>query len=270
MIIRLDGVQDSALPPKDSAEYEQESARIQRAEQRPPRDYGLQGKPDRIDVPEQVARLNALLVSIFGLETQNQRLPNFRFVSGRTQTERYYGRDVMTYPHPTDVPETVWSYYVTVPGQGKVEVAADPADCPEELRHLPVGIEVLRLQKGDPAWWLESWRPPAVVCANWNEEIHGETPWGGAYTPVWRCQNPDKSPRMPDETDLARLAELVSLQQSSPTLKDVRWDAGFDADLFNERLGASLKDFADRQNDAADGQELVAMPSVARRHQGRI
>jgi hypothetical protein len=274
VIVRPEGVKDSALPPKGSKEYEQEQARLDKVASRPLPDYGLTGIPEQIEIPDQVQRLNALLVSIFGLDPQNLKLPNFRFVSGRTQTEWYYGRQVMTYPHPTDVPETAWEYFIRLPDGGRMECPADPADYPEtwpeEWKSLPIGVEVVRKQKGDPAWWLESWRPPAVICANWREDIHGPTPWEGAYTPVWRCQNPDRSPRLPDESDLARLAELVALQQSSPTLKNHRWDAGFDANVFNDRLDRDLKATEQARLDAVEGQELVAMPAVARRHKGRI
>jgi hypothetical protein len=154
VIVRPEGVKDSALPPKGSKEYEQEQARLDKVASRPLPDYGLTGIPEQIEIPDQVQRLNALLVSIFGLDPQNLKLPNFRFVSGRTQTEWYYGRQVMTYPHPTDVPETAWEYFIRLPDGGRMECPADPADYPEtwpeEWKSLPIGVEVVRKQKGDP------------------------------------------------------------------------------------------------------------------------
>lgn len=197
-------------------------------------------------MPVSVARLNRELADRFGRNPYGE--PHFRFVHAATRTTTLDGRQVMAYPHPTEYVEPVVTYYAV-----EADGSRRALDAPDEAPGALVGVETVYRQRGAPFWVLEGWRPGAVVAANWDAS-DGEAPSRGDYLPLWFCKGERGEPREPSDRDLEELARRVALQAESETLRHQRWEQGFDATRYNDRVAASKREREQRV--AEDGERF--------------
>lgn len=219
-------------------------------------------------------RINKILRERFGVNQHGE--PHFRVVCGTDATDTIGGRTVMRYPYKAKVVDAWRVLLVDENGEPSfdergernwIDLDLDPNTWgPEYERYKGKGKggTVVRYyaMAGVPYWYLEGWLPPAVVADGFYERVFGRSPGRGDYAPLWPLKGDRDEPRIPNESDVAKLAEWIVLQGLDPMLKNQRWEQAQSPEDGSARLDRTYRELAEAE--AAEDYEFLNDPERRR------